>query len=123
VGSAPLRIVLVVIALVAGARLVLGVRALELEADGTVSSLRDARLLSVDKEPLMNEGLQLFASGRREDGLAVAERVVADEPENLEGWLSLSYIYAGLNDPQRAAYALRRARALNPFIRPGAAGP
>jgi cytochrome c-type biogenesis protein CcmH/NrfG len=123
VGSLPVRIALVVIALAAGAWLALGVRALELEADETVSSLRDARLLSADKEPLVNEGLQLFASGRREAGLAVAERVVAEEPDNLEGWLALSYFYAGLNDSKRAAHALRMARALNPLIRPDAARP
>jgi cytochrome c-type biogenesis protein CcmH/NrfG len=119
----PVRIALVVIALVAGAWLALGVRALDLEADGTVSSLRDARLLNADKEPLVNEGLQLVASGRRVDGLAAAERVVAEEPDNLEGWLALSYIHAGLNDSRRAAKALRRARSLNPLIPPGAARP
>jgi cytochrome c-type biogenesis protein CcmH/NrfG len=123
VSSAPIRIAVVVVALIAVAWLALGVRALDLESEGTVRSLRDARLLSVDKEPLMDEGLRLFTSGRPEDGLAVAERVVRDEPENLEGWLSLYYIYTGLDDSQGAARAFRKARALNPMVRPPSVRP
>lgn len=109
------------IALLAGAWLVLGVRAVDLESDETVSSLRDARLLSVDKEPLVKESLLLFAMGRHEEALAVAKRIVAEEPSNLEGWLTVSYLYAASKDSKRAARALQRARSLNPLVRPGVA--
>jgi hypothetical protein len=118
------RSALVAIALLAGAWLVLGVRALNLESEArspssglerSLSSLRSARLLSVDKEPLLNEGLMLFASGRREEGVAIAKRVVAEEPDNLDAWLALYYLYSTSSDPKRAAHATRRVRALNPL--------
>jgi tetratricopeptide (TPR) repeat protein len=123
-----------VLALAAGAWLVLGYRAVELEADaGTVApgartvglssgearravdSLDRARLLSVDTRPLLNEGLLLFATGRREEGIAVAKQVVAEEPENLDGWLSLYYLYLTAGNSNGAADAARNVRALNPL--------
>jgi hypothetical protein len=112
----------------------LGVRALELESDARTvrssqqsgpltpdevrdaqNSLRRARLLSVDKAPLMNEGVMLFVSGRRKEGLEVARRVVAEEPDNLDAWIALYYMYSTSNDPKRAAATARRVRALNPL--------
>lgn len=121
--STPIRVALAVVALLAAAWLGLGVRALDLESEGTVSSLRDARLLSEDKGPLVNEGLALYEAGRRDEGLAVTRRVVAEEPDNLQGWLALSYLYAASDDSRRAARALRQARALNPLIRQNATSP
>jgi tetratricopeptide (TPR) repeat protein len=134
VASVVTRCALVAIALLAGTWLVLGVRALDLEAEATtvrpgaqggsltpaevsraLSSLRSARLLSVDKGPLLNEGLLLFATGRREEGLAIAERVVDEEPDNLDGWFALYTLYSASRDPNRAAQARRRVRALNPL--------
>jgi Flp pilus assembly protein TadD len=114
---------MVAVALLALAWLALGIRALDLESEGTASALRDARLLSVDKEPLVNEGLALYKAGRRDEGLAVTRRVVAEEPDNLQGWLALSYLYTASDDSRRATRALRQARALNPFIRQNATGP
>lgn len=133
-GSALIRCALVALALVAGAWLVLGVRAVELESEaGTVgsgdggtsrapgelerarSSLRDARLLSVDKEPLLNEGLLVFAAGGRKEGLAIVERVVREEPDYLEAWTALFYMYSVSEERQRAARVVRRVRALNPL--------
>jgi hypothetical protein len=118
------RSVLVIVALLAGAWLVLGIRAQDLESEArspssdmrrSLGSLRSARLLSVDKEPLLNEGLVLFASGQHEEGIAIAKRVVAEEPDNFDGWLGLYYMYSTSRDSNRAAQAARRVRALNPF--------
>jgi hypothetical protein len=127
VGSLLGRTALIGIALLAGAWLVLGIRALDLnseartsssnpsEVKSALSSLRDAGLLSVDKEPLLNEGLLLYATGRRAEGIATEKRLVAEEPDNLDAWLALVYMYSTSNDPKRAAYAGRRVRALNPL--------
>jgi hypothetical protein len=134
VGSAPIRIALAVIALVAGAWLALGVRATDLESDARTlgsgtqgaprtadevrrarTDLRRARLLSVDREPLLSEGLLLFASGRRDEGLEIVERVAAEEPSNIDGWFALYSLYSQSNNPERAAEAARRIRALNPL--------
>jgi hypothetical protein len=134
VASALIRCVLVALALVAGAWLVVGVRALDLESEAGVSqsgsrtmplapedvepalrALRRSRLLSVDKESLLNEGLVLFGSGRRREGIRVVRRAAAGEPENLDAWLSLHYLYTTADDRRRAAWAARRVRALNPL--------
>lgn len=133
-GAAPVRIALVVFALLAGGWLVLGIRAVELESDARTlgsgpegaprtadevrdarTALRRARLLSVDKDPLLNEGLLLFATGRRNEGMALVERVAKDEPSNLDGWLALYTLYSRSGDSKRAAEAARRVRALNPL--------
>jgi predicted Zn-dependent protease len=128
------RCALVAVALLAGAWLVLGVRALDLQsdaesvrsgpqgaaltpddADRARSFLHRARLLSVDKSPLLNEGVLLLATGRREEGVAILERVVAEEPDNLEAWIVLYNVYSRSSDAKRAREALRRIRALNPL--------
>jgi hypothetical protein len=128
VGSALIRIGLVGIALLAGAWLVLGVRALDLESEAetsssnpggvprALSSLRDARLLSVDKEPLLTESLLLFATGRHARGIAIGERLVADEPDNLDAWMALYYMYSTSHDAKRAARVARTVRAINPLV-------
>jgi cytochrome c-type biogenesis protein CcmH/NrfG len=123
VASAPIRVALAVVALLAAAWLGLGVRAIDLESEGTVSSLRDARLLSADKTPLVKESVALFAADRRDEALATAKELVAAEPDNIEGWLTLSYVYAATDDSTRADRALQRAQALNPFVRPGGGRP
>ena len=132
--SALIRCGLVALALAAGAWLVVGYRAVELEADATtvdpgartarlssgetrraLDALDRARLLSVDTRPLLNEGLLLFATGRRDKGVAVVNRVVAEEPENIDGWLSLYYLYLAEGNSSDAAQAARKVRALNPL--------
>jgi hypothetical protein len=134
VASAVIRCVLVALAIVAGAWLVIGYRAVELEADATtvapgartagvsseearraLDALDRARLLSADTRPLLNQGLLLFATGRREHGIAVAKQVVREEPENIDGWLSLYYLYLTEGDSNAAAEAARKVRALNPL--------
>lgn len=110
----------------------LGIRALDLESEArTVGSssgptttrdvrhareaLDRARLLSVDQTPRLNEGLLLFATGRRLEGRAILERVVADEPENVDGWLALYTVTSRSGDRRGATAAARRVRALNPL--------
>jgi hypothetical protein len=134
VASALIRCGVVAIAVVAGTWLVLGYRALELEADADTAIARAqsgdakredvregrrllhrARLLSVDSAPLLSEALLLFGYGRRDEGLAIAQEVVADEPENLGGWLALHVMYSTLRDARRLTEAARRVRALNPL--------
>jgi tetratricopeptide (TPR) repeat protein len=134
VASILIRGALIAVALVAAAWLALGVRALDLEseartaayADGKASlspvererarsALRDARLLSPDHEPLLNEGLLLFAAGRRKQAIAIAERVVREEPDYLEGWTSLYYMYSLTGDRKRAARVVRKVPSVNPL--------
>jgi hypothetical protein len=136
--SAFSRCALAAIALVAAAWLALGVRAVELESEGRAvlrqaqsgpitpeelsrgrDLLRRAGRFSADKGPLVNESLLLATAGRREKAAAIAERVVEDEPGNLEGWIVL---YLATHDsreapraPERGARALRMVRALNPL--------
>jgi hypothetical protein len=134
VASALIRCGLVALAVVAGAWLVVGYRAVELEADADTviaraqhgeaarddvregrSLLHRARLMSVDSAPLLSEALLLFGSGRRPEGLAIARDVVAREPENLSGWLALHVMYSTSRDTRRLSEAARRLRALNPL--------
>jgi hypothetical protein len=133
-----IRCALVATALVAGAWLVLGVRAFELESDGRevlrqaqsgpitpdeVSRgqdlLRRARRFSADKGPLVNESLLLATAGRSGEAASIAERVLSDEPDNLEGWIVLYLASRDMREApgerERAARALRMVRALNPW--------
>jgi tetratricopeptide (TPR) repeat protein len=80
-----------------------------------LDALRSARFLSADKTPLMNEGLLLYATGRRAEGIAAERRLVAQEPDNLDAWLALVYMYSTSRDTKEAARALRRVRTLNPL--------
>jgi hypothetical protein len=132
--SALVRSVLVVVALLVVAWLVVGYRATRLESDAVAtlerardgevsrkavaearSSLRDARLLSADLGPRVTEGFLLAATRRPREAIAVGKRVVADEPDNLEGWSLLYLVSHGLDDRQADA-AIRRVRALNPYV-------
>jgi tetratricopeptide (TPR) repeat protein len=128
------RCALVAVALLAGAWLVLGVRALELQSDGrevlaraqsgTVAAdevrhaqslFQRARRLNADKTPLLDEAFLLSATGRRPEGISVAERLVEEEPDNVDGWIVVYLGSRQLGDSQRAAQALDRVRALNPL--------
>ena len=125
---------LAAIALLAGAWLVLGVRTLDLQADGrsvlsrvpsgTVATdevrhaqslFRRARRLNADKTVLLDEAFLLAATGRRQEGISVAERLVEEEPDNLDGWMVVYLVSRELGDSRRAGQALRRVRALNPL--------
>jgi hypothetical protein len=125
------RCALVAIALLSGAWFVISFRAVELESDakevlsrarnGSIgvgqvrhaqALLSRARWLNADMSPLVNESVLLLEVGRRTDAAAIAERVVAEEPSNLDGW-GLLYLVSG--NQRSAGQALRRVRALNPL--------
>jgi tetratricopeptide (TPR) repeat protein len=85
------------------------------ELDRAIDDLRDARSFNADKMPLVNEALLLWQAGRVDQGAAVAERVVADEPRNVEGWFALFAISTAAGDRERASEAIGRVRALDPL--------
>ncbi|HEY6775790.1 MAG TPA: hypothetical protein VI122_04705 [Thermoleophilaceae bacterium] len=136
--TALLRIALVAVALLAGAWIVLSLRSVELESDGravlakaqrgpiTASELSRGRSLlqragrfSADQGPRIVEGVLLDSAHRPEEAAATAERVVEDEPDNVDGWivlyLALSHRERRPRDTGRAAEALRMVRSLNPL--------
>jgi tetratricopeptide (TPR) repeat protein len=132
--SVVIRVALVAVALFAGAWLVLGVRSLDLQSEGRAvlaraqsgtvspddvrgaqSQFRRARRLNADKTPLLDEAFLLSATGRRREGIAIADRLVEEEPDNLEAWIVVYLGSRQLGDSERAAEALRRVRALNPL--------
>jgi hypothetical protein len=127
-----IRAALVVLAVLVGAWLALGLRAVELEEDGNATleraragpvpieevrrarrDLQRARRFSSDLAPLVDEGNLLAAVGRAEEAARIAARATTEEPENLEGWL-LAYRVAP--DRARAQAALRRIGGLNPLV-------
>jgi hypothetical protein len=137
-GTVLIRSALIAIALLAGAWLVLSFRSLELESKGQAvatkaqrgpitadelsrgrSLLHRARRFSVDQGPRIVEALLLDSARRPEQAVAVAERVVDDEPDNVYAWivqyLALRDLKGAASDPRRAARALRMARSLNPL--------
>jgi hypothetical protein len=134
VASVLTRCALVAVALLAGAWLVLGVRSIDLQSDGRAvlaraqsgalatdelrrgqSLFRRAREFNADKTPLLDEAFLLSAAGRRREGIAAAERLVAEEPDNVDGWIVVYLGSRELGERERAAQALSRLRALNPL--------
>lgn len=122
--SAVVRVALVVVAVLAAAWLAVGVRALDLHSEAATSddagqavdSLRGARLLSADKAPLLDEALVRFGTGQRAEGIATARHIVAEEPENIDAWLGLFFMYSASGDRIQASSTARRVRMLNPLI-------
>jgi hypothetical protein len=125
---------LVAIALLAGAWLVLSVRALDLQSDGRAVLARAragavaaddvrrgqelfarARRFNADTSPLLDEASLRSAAGRGREGIAAAERLVEEEPDNVDGWIVVYLGSRALGHRTRAAEALRRLRALNPL--------
>lgn len=130
-----LRSALVALALLVVAWLALALRATRLEAEGRevvdraqrgdisdaevnagLDTLRRARRFNEDNEPRLAEAALLADAGRLAAATAVAERVVDDEPENLEGWVVLYLGAAATGDMQRSARALRTLITLNPQL-------
>jgi hypothetical protein len=146
VASVLVRCAIVVIALAVVAWLALSIRALDLEAQGQVTALRansgkisaaefergrDAlqrsRRFNADTTPLLDEALLLAGVGRRRKSLAIAERAVADEPENRDAWTFLYRAAHAFGDRATEARAARAIRALDPhnapvILRPRAGG-
>jgi hypothetical protein len=77
-------------------------------------ALQGARRLSVDQDPLIDEGLLLVAAGRRREAATLAERVTEREPENTRGWF---LALASAPESRRAEEARRRLSELNPWWR------
>jgi hypothetical protein len=138
IGTALVRFALVAVAVAAGAWIVLSLRSVELGSEGQAvvaraqrapitadelnrgrSLLQRARRFSVDQDPRIAEGVLLDSARRPEQAAAVAERVVEDEPDNVDAWLvlylALSDLEGATRDTGRAAEALRMVRSLNPF--------
>jgi hypothetical protein len=130
VNTALVRTALVAVALFVAAWLVLSLRAVELGSEGRAvldeavtgelapdevrhgrSLLQRARRFNADKAPLIDESVLLREAGRREEAAALVEQAVADEPDNVDGWIILAGV---TDDPRRAAEARRKVRELNP---------
>jgi hypothetical protein len=137
-GTALAHLVLVAIALLAGAWIVLSLRSVELESEGRAvlaraqrgpitadelnrgkRHLQRARRFSADQSPHIVEGVLLDSARRPEQAAAVAERVIDVEPDNVDAWivlyLALSDLKGAARDTKRAAEALRTVRTLNPL--------
>lgn len=85
-----------------------------LDVPGTAAraerEFRDARLLNPDPTADVGRALVLSTSGSRRAALRVLERVVHDEPDNLDAWAALHLANKG-KDPsidRRVAAARRR---------------
>ena len=119
-------------ALVAGAWLVLGLHVIALEEEGEKAiesarrqpldraeiqrardALESAQSLTADPAPELIEGRLSAATGRRDEAVAFAIRVIAQEPENVDAWY-LAHISS--EDPRGLALTRRRVRQLNPLL-------
>ena len=130
------RVLIVLLALVAGGWLAVQERAAHAEAQldaiafassgapgpGEVARaedlLRADRRLNPDRRPDLYEAVVLGRAGRTRDAIAVLRRTVAAEPENLEAWALLARA-ALSQDPALAARARARQRALAPPVSEG----
>lgn len=86
------------------------------ELDRGLDDLRRAREFNADAEPLLAEAALMADAGRHEEAIGLAERVVAAEPENLEGWVVVYLGALATDDAQRAARAARSIDELNPQL-------
>jgi hypothetical protein len=127
-----LRCTLVAVALVAGAWLTVGLRVVALEDEGEKAiesarrqpldsaeierardALESAQSLTADPAPELIEGRLSAATGRRDEAVAFAIRVIAEEPENVDAWY-LAHVSS--EDPKGLALTRRRVRELNPLL-------
>jgi hypothetical protein len=75
--------------------------------------LDDAARLNADRAPDIKKARLLYLTDQDREALALAKRVLADEPENLEAWY---LVYATDYVPARRNAALAEMRHLNPYI-------
>jgi hypothetical protein len=134
VPSIAARVVLVVAAVLAVAWLAVGLRAVELQADGEslLSSataqrgasgevregrelLERARRFNADMAPLIAQSRLLTLLGRVRDARAAAEEAVSTEPDNVDSWIALYVVSRAARDEDARARALREIRRLNPI--------
>lgn len=130
--SLAVRAALVVVALLAGAWLAVGLRAVNLENDaqavvdkaraGTATpaeverardDLHKADLLSPSKDPIIREGELMASLGREGEAAILAYSVTLKEPDNLRAWF---LAWAAEPDARRKAAAKRRILELNPWF-------
>ena len=127
------RVAIGVLAAVALAWLVLGLRAARLESEAADlvgrspadapqdrlerarDAYRRARSFNADAAPEVREAGLLNFDGRRREALELLRDVVRSEPENPDAWILIAGVAAEL-DPPLAERARRRARELNPFL-------
>jgi cytochrome c-type biogenesis protein CcmH/NrfG len=81
--------------------------------EGAISDLGRMRRLAPDAPSYLLEAFLLSRAGRRAETVRTLERVVRQEPENLEAWLFLA---KAETDRRRSREAYRRARELNPGL-------
>jgi hypothetical protein len=86
------------------------------ELDAGLEDLRRARRFNADKQPILREAALLADAGRHQEAVALAEEVVASEPENLDGWILLYLGALVTDDKRRAARALGKLQDLNPQL-------
>jgi predicted Zn-dependent protease len=84
------------------------------DVERATEAVERSRSVGPDTRARRAEALLLLATGRPRRAAALAEAVVAEEPENLDAWGILFQATRRL-DPGRSREALRRARELNPL--------
>jgi hypothetical protein len=131
-----IRVLIVMLALVAGGWLAVQERAAQAESEldaiafgpgGALGPdsvaraeelLRADRRLNPDRRPDLYEAVVLGRAGRTREAIAVLRRTVAAEPENLEAWALLARA-ARAEEPALAARARARQRELAPPVPEG----
>ena len=85
--------------------------------DEAANLLEDARFLNPDVQPLLAEGALLAARGGRRaaEGVALLEKAVRREPDNVFAWGVLASATRRL-DPERSRAAQARVDELSPPV-------
>jgi hypothetical protein len=84
------------------------------ELDAAAADLRSATFLNPDATPDIARAVVENARGQRARAIALIERVVDREPENLLAWQVLA-LYARCSDPAALRRALDARRRLDPL--------
>jgi Flp pilus assembly protein TadD len=74
-----------------------------------------ARSFNADKDPEVNEVILLSATGSAAESLRLAERVVTEEPGNVDTWFALWAASLAAGERERANQALARVLELDPL--------
>ena len=64
--------------------------------------------------PLLDEAAQLFVAQRYRDAIPILERILKDDPHNLDAALRLATSYSALDRDREALAAFERAQAIDP---------
>jgi hypothetical protein len=86
-----------------------------MQVDEAERLLERARLLDPDTRSLLLEGALLAAHGDQREGVALAERAVRREPDNVLAWGVLAEITRRV-DPERSRAAAARRSELSPPV-------